>query len=352
MRAFWAMLSTSIKAFLRDRSAVFWGIAFPVILMGLTGLAFGRADGFAVTVAVADEGNPQIASPLLAGLGGVPGFTVVEEDREQALERLRAGDRTLVVVIPATGTTLEAFYDPARGQTGQAAVLILQRFVAEANLRLAGVAPVLSVTASTVDGRERRLFDFLLPGILAMTIGQTGLLFVTYLVATMRENGLLKRIMATPVHPLAFLGGLVGRYTVTMMFQAAIVLLVGTLVFGARVYGSLLGLAVLALVGAVCFFALGFAVSTFSRTPESANTLGSVLWFPMMFLSGAFWPRELMPEAIRPIIAHLPLSPLVDAMRGVSAHGEPVANYLWAIAYLLAVTVAAFALTTRRFRWE
>jgi ABC-2 type transport system permease protein len=352
MRAFGVMLSTSIRAFLRDRGAVFWGIAFPLILMGLMGLAFGRPTPMSFTVSVVDEGNPQIASPLIAGLRQVPVIEVIEEKRAAALDHLRAGDRTLVVVVPATGTTLEAFYDSANAQWGQAALVILEQFVAEANLRLAGVAPVLSVTSSTVDGRQVRFFDFLLPGILAMTIGQTGFLAVTYLVATMRENGLLKRVMATPVPPVAFLGGLVGRYTVTMLFQATIVLLVATLVFGAHVYGSLLDLAVLALVGAVCFFCMGFAVSTFSRTAEGANTLGSVLWFPMMFLSGTFYPRELMPEPIQMASGYLPLSPLVDAMRGVSAHGEPVTNYLWAIAYMVAATVVAFAVASRRFRWE
>jgi ABC-2 type transport system permease protein len=346
------MLSTSITAFLRDRGAVFWGIAFPLILMGLIGLAFGRPDSFSFTVAVVDEGNPRIASPLLAGLRQLPAFKIVEEDRATALEQLRAGGRTLVVVVPATGTTLEAFYAQAQAQMGQAALAVLKRFVAEANLQLAGAAPLLSVKPATIEGRQLRFFDFLLPGILAVTIGQNGFMAVAYVVATMRENGLLKRVMATPVPPAAFLGGLVGRYTVVMVFQAAIVLLVGTVAFGARVYGSLLGLAVLALVGAVCFFALGFAISTFARTAEGANTLGSVVWFPMMFLSGTFWPREVMPEWIRPVTANLPLSPLVDAMRGVSAHGEPVTNYLWAIAYLLGATVIAFAVGTRRFRWE
>jgi ABC-2 type transport system permease protein len=352
MRAFWAMLSTSIKAFLRDRSAVFWGIAFPLILMGLIGLAFGRADGFSFTVSVVDEGNPQIAAPLLAGLQQVPVLEVIEESRVAALEHLRAGDRTLVVVVPAAGTALEAFYSQAQPQMGQAALTVLERFVAEANLHLAGAAPVLSVKPAAVEGKQLGFFDFLLPGILAMTIGQTGFVAVTYVVATMRENRLLKRVGATPVPPLAFLGGLVGRYTIIMLFQAAIVLIVASVGFGARVHGSLLDLAVLTLVGAVCFFGLGFAVSTFSRTAEGANALGSVVWFPMMFLSGTFWPRELMPEAIRPIVAYLPLSPLVDAMRGVSAHGEPVANYLWAIGYLVAATVIAFAVATRRFRWE
>jgi ABC-2 type transport system permease protein len=352
MRAFGAMLSTSIKMFIRNRGAVFFGVAFPLILMGLIGAAFGGAGSINFSVSFVDEGNPQVARALLAGLRQVPVFHLVEEDRPAALAALREGDRSLVVIVPAGHTALEAFFDSSREQTSRAALMIFERFVAEANLRLSGTPPLLTVTSTPIAGERVKFFDFLLPGILAMTIAQTGLLGVAPLIAELRERRVLKRVMATPVPPLAFLGGLLGRSTLIQLLQGTVILLVATLIFGARVHGSLWQLAVLALLGALTFFGLGFAISTLSRTSDTANLFGSVVFFPMMFLAGTFWPRELMPEAIRPIIAYLPLSPLVDAMRGVSAYGEPVTNYMWAIAYMAAATVVAFAVASRRFRWE
>lgn len=352
MRAFTAMLGTSVKTFLRNRSAVFFGVMFPLILMSLIGLAFGRTDSVLFTVSVVDEGNPQIARPLLAGLSQVSVFKVVEEGRAAALAQLRAGKRALVVVIPRQGTNLEAFYDSSREQSSRTALMILERFVAEANLGLSGTPAVLQISASAVAGQRVKFFDFLMPGILAMTIAQTGLMGVSFMIAGMRERLVLKRVMATPVHPLAFLGGLVGRSSIIQLLQVVIIFLVATFVFGARTQGSLFDLAVLALVGAVAFFAMGFAISTVSRSAESANLLGSLVNFPMMFLAGTFWPREFMPEAIRPVIAYLPLSPLVDSMRGVAASGEPLGQYLWAVLYLLGWTVVAFAVAVRRFRWE
>jgi len=350
--AFAAMISTSLKTFVRNRSALFFGVMFPIILMTLIGLAFGRTDNLVFRVSVVDEGNPQVAAPLLAGLRGVTVFTVIEEARADALARLREGKRSLVVVVPRQGTTLEAFYDSGREQTSRTALMILERFVAEANLRLSGSPAVLRLSASAVAGRRTTFFDFLMPGILAMTIAQTGLMGVSFMVAGMRERLVLKRVMATPVPPLAFLGGLVGRSSIIQLLQVAIIFLVGTFVFGAHTQGSLLDLGLLAVVGAVAFFAMGFAISSLSRSSESANLLGSLVNFPMMFLSGTFWPREFMPEAIRPVIGYLPLSPLVDAMRGVGSAGEPLSQYLWAVGYLLAWAVGAFVIAVRRFRWE
>lgn len=352
MSAFLAMLGTSVKMFVRNRGAVFFGVAFPLILMGLIGAAFGGADSIQFTVSFVDEGNAQVARPLLAGLRQVPVFKIVEEDRASALARLREGERSLVVIVPAGGAALEAFYDSSREQTSRTALLILERFVAEANLRISGTPEVLRLASTPIAGENVRFFDFLLPGILAMTIAQTGLLGVGTLIAELRERLVLKRVMATPVPPLAFLGGLVGRSTLIQLLQVTIIFLVATLIFGARVYGSLWQLVLLALLGALTFFGLGFAISTLSRTSETANLFASVVFFPMMFLSGTFWPRELMPETIRPVIAYLPLSPLVDAMRGVSALGEPLGQFGWAILYLLGWTVGAFAIAVRRFRWE
>lgn len=352
MRAFTAMLATSIKNYVRNRGSVFFGIAFPLILMGLIGLAFGGSDNIQFTVSFVNEGNAQVAAPLLAGLRQVPVFRIVEEPRAAALTQLKEGERSLVIIVPAQGTTLEAFYDSSQEQSSRTALMILERFVAEANLRISGAPALLQVTSNPVAGERVRFFDFLLPGILAMTIAQTGLLGVAPAIAGMRESLLLKRVMATPVPPLAFLGGLLGRNALVQLLQGVIILLMGTLVFGARVHGSLIQMGGLALLGAVAFFGIGFAISTLSRTAETANLFGSVIFFPMMFLSGTFWPREFMPEAIRPLISYLPLSPLVDAFRGVSALGEPVGQFGWAILYLLGWTVAAFAIAVRRFRWE
>lgn len=352
MRAMAELARTGIRAFLRDRGAVFWGVAFPLILMGLVGLAFGRQDTLTLSVSLVDEGNPQVARTLEAGLRSVPAFRVFLEPRDEALQSLREGRRTLVVVVPAHGTTLEVVYDQARPQTAQAGLAILQRFVAEANLRIAGATPFLRVRTIAVEGKAMRFFDFLLPGILAMTIGQAAFMDVTPMVAEMRETRLLQRVLSTPVPRVVFLGGLLCRMVVRMLFQALVVFLVGTFAFGARTRGSPVDLGLLALCGALAFGALGCAVSTVTRTSDAARALGSVLWFPMMFLSGTFWPREMMPEAIGPVIDHLPLSPLVDAMRAVGASGEPLAHHLGAVGSLLAVAVVAFGVAARRLRWE
>ena len=89
MRAFGAMLATSIKTYMRNKGSVFFGIAFPLILMGLIGVAFGGGDDIQFTVSFVDEGNAQVAAPLLAGLRQVAVFRIIEEPRATALGQLK-----------------------------------------------------------------------------------------------------------------------------------------------------------------------------------------------------------------------------------------------------------------------
>lgn len=355
MKAFYTTIVMGFRHYFRDRSTVFWGILFPLILMGLIGLAFGRSDSLTFSVGFVDLGGGLLADGLKRGLNDVPVFRVVEEaDPPQALEALRKGRRTLVVVVSANaGEPVLVYFDQARLQDSRTALVILERFIAEANLRLSGAKEVVHLQARGLAGqRQLRFFDFLLPGILAMTVMQTGLMGVTWVVAEYRQRLILKRILATPIHPLVFLGGLVGRYTLTNFVQMAIIVAVAIVAFNARIVGNPATVIGLLMFGTLVFVGIGFAISTVSKTPESANLLGSAIHFPMMFLSGTLWPREFMPDFMQPVIALLPLTPLVDAMRAVAARGDALGPHLWGLAYLGAWGLAAFALAAWRFRWE
>lgn len=358
MKAVLSMTRYSFLMFLRDRSALFWGILFPVLLMGLIGLVFGRSDNLSFDVSLVNEArdNPTAAG-LQAGFREVDAFEVREEPREQALAALREGKRSLVIVLPAPAGgpepyRVQVFFDESRPQVSQAAVAMAERVVNEGNQRLSALPPALELAAEGVNTRRLSMFDFLLPGILAMTVMQTGLMGVTWVVTSYREKLVLKRVLTTPVRPSAFFTGLIARFTVINLLQVAIIFAIATLVFGARTGGSVAGLFLLAAVGSVAFLGMGFAISAVSRTAEAASNLGSLFNFPMMFLSGTFWPREMIPDSFQPLISALPLTPLVEAMRGVGARGEPLTDFIPGLLYLLGWGAAGFLVSARSFRVE
>lgn len=357
LRGFLAVTAMSFRTWWRDKMAVFWGIVFPLALMGLIGLVFGSTGSLSFTVSVDASEDDPLGAGVLEAFRSIEPFNVIVESTEDGLERLASGDRSLVVSLPSSQSGMPqgdvtVYYDDVNYQVNQAGVAIVRQVIDEINKRITGRQDVLVVQTQGIASESFTMFDYLLPGFMAMTLMQTGLMGVTYVVANYRERRVLKRVLSTPFSPIAFVSGLVARFTVVNLVQVAIIFIVATFAFGARTTGSLWELGVLSLIGSVTFLAMGFAISTVSKTAESANTLGSLVNFPMLFLSGTFWPKEMLPEAMRPVVQALPLTPLVDAMRGVGASGDAITAYGPGILYHLAWAVVCFAIAAWRFRWE
>lgn len=352
MRALATTALMSFRMYFRNRASVFWGIVFPLLLMGLIGMVFGRQTPITLTVSLVGRGP--LHEQLAWALDRIPIVRLKVEAEGAAMTALRGGDRSLVVVVPdgPPPVTLQVYYDVRSQQIAEAGIAMIRQVVAEANRRAAGAPEVIRLATTGVFARRIGFFDFLLPGMLALTIAQSSLIGVTNVITGYREQGVLKRVLATSVTPLAFLGGLVARFTLVHVMQAAIIFLVGVFVFGAKTSGQIGQLALLSAFGSVVFLGIGFAISTISRSVETAIVMGNAINFPMMFLAGTFWPKEVMPAAMQPLIAGLPLTPLVDAMRGVGAFGEPLAAFSWQLLSLAAWGLGAFAVAAWRFRWE
>ncbi|HEY8424598.1 MAG TPA: ABC transporter permease [Limnochordales bacterium] len=364
MRGFLAVAAMSFRIWWRDRGSVFWGVVFPLLLMGLIGSVFGRADSLQLTVTVvgpAPDGAPGpaagVARALQEAMRAIPPVRLVDEPLDRALEQLRRGNRTLVIEVlpeapPGQVARVVAYIDRSRLQTGEAALAVLRDVLARIERSMTGVPELLALETRAVSGEAFSMFDFLLPGVMAMSIMQTGLMDVTWTIAEYRDQRILKRVLATPFHPMAFLLGLLVRFTLVTLLQAVIILAVGVLVFKAKVVGSLATLVGLAALGAGVFLTMGFAISTLAPSAESASMIGSVINFPMMFLSGTFWPKEIIPEAMQPVVRALPLTPLVDSMRAVAVEGAHLGPYAGGLVYLTAWGLVALAVAAWRFRWE
>ena len=136
------------------------------------------------------------------------------------------------------------------------------------------------------------------------------------------------------------------------LVQAVIIVGVGVLFFGVVVTGPWALTAVFVVLGSVAFLALGYVIASFAKTEDSANGMISVVQFPMMFLSGTFFPIEAMPPPLQTVARLIPLTYLSDALRQVMVGGAAFAP-LWVCAVvLLAWLVGCFAIAARKFRWQ
>jgi ABC-2 type transport system permease protein len=193
--------------------------------------------------------------------------------------------------------------------------------------------------------------DISVPSYTAMIIGTSGLVALSITMATYRENGVLRRLRTTPISPFVVLAAQVIVMLLVTTLGMVLLILAGKLVYHLRFDGNALSVVGGFVLCSLSFFALGFAVTGLMPTARAALLIGLLLLYPMLFLSGAGYPRELLPESIRKISAFLPLTYVVDLLRGLWI-GEAWSQHTTAVIVLLGLLLVGAFVSVKTFRWE
>jgi ABC-2 type transport system permease protein len=211
---------------------------------------------------------------------------------------------------------------------------------------------LLTLDERPITGNNLGQIDFLLPGILAMSLMQLGLFATAPALVQLRETQVLRRIGATPLPRITLLAAQVLHRLTIGAVQTFLILIIGALAFKVSIVGSLPLLAGFVLLGALMFVALGYLISGLARTQDSVTGITQLLNFPMMFLSGVFFPVDLVPGWLRPVVSLLPLTYLADALRQVMVGATPAYSLGFDFAVLAGWLLICALLAVRFFKWE
>ncbi len=332
---------TKVREFLREPEAVFWVFVFPVLLTLALGIAF-RTKG-PETIAVGVERNDG-AERIAADLATAKRLTVEIVDPARADELLRTG-KLAVVVVP--GPTVTYRFDPTRPESGAA------RLAADDALQRAGGRSDVFATADhEVLEKGSRYIDFLVPGLLGMNLMGTGMWGIGFSIVGARMRRMLKRFAATPMKRSHYLiGQIVGRL-VFLSLEVVILVAFAHFAFDVRVRGSLVSLAVVALLGAMTFAGIGLLVASRARTIEGVSGLMNAVMLPMWILSGTFFSTSRFPDIMQPVVRALPLTAINTALRAVMIDGASLASVAGDLGIAVLWGVVAFAAALRLFRWS
>ncbi len=191
----------------------------------------------------------------------------------------------------------------------------------------------------------------LIPAFTAMVIGITGLMSTTITMATYREKGVLRRLRTTPVSPLVVMTAQV--VVVFCMTGLGVLLLIaaGSLIYHVSFAGNVFSLLGGFILSSLSFFGIGFILAGTMPTARTAQIIAMVLMYPMLILSGAAWPRELMPAAVQQVSAFVPLTYVVNLLRGLWL-GEAWGAHLLDIRVLVLMLLLGIVISAKSFRWE
>ena len=219
-------------------------------------------------------------------------------------------------------------------------------------------APLLVLLFGVVFGNEpspltggRGSMDVAMPAYAAMVLCIVGFMSIPVSICGYRESGVLRRFRSTPLRPVTFIvADVVSNLLMTFVGILALVT-VGWGIYSTSFDGSIVVVGIAIVFCALSMFSIGYVIAAVAPTARIANIVGLLILYPMIFLSGATIPSEVMPESVQRIAQFLPLTYAVELLRGLW-FGEPWSDFMLATAVLFGVLVVCTALAARFFRWE
>jgi ABC-type multidrug transport system permease subunit len=338
------LVLTRFREFVREPEALFWSLAFPILLSVGLGIAFRNRPPEVVHVAVV--GDTAAATRAMKAIAVSSRVAAERLSDAEARLALRTG-RIALVMRTTSGAPVEYEYDDTREDARNARVL-----ADDAIQRAAGRGDPVSHTERFIREPGSRYIDFVVPGLLGMGLMGNGIWGIGFPVVDARRKGLLKRLMATPMSRAEYLLSFVISRFVLLIIEIFLLVGFSAVAFGVPLRGSFLQLALICALGALAFGALGLLIAARPRTVEGASGLMNLAMMPMWILSGVFFSSENFPRAIQPFIQALPLTAVNNALRANMLRGAGLPVVGPELAIIAAWFVACFALALRLFRWR
>ena len=350
------------KGYLRNPLGLFFSLIFPVILILIFGAVFSNTGSSQVPLTVQNlDGNSPASVAFLSALNstGAVSVTIVAPSVGNLSTYLSHNSLSAGLVIPAgfaadlanrTPVHLLVFTNPASGSEAGIVEGAVAGAASAVNLRLAGGTEVVAPLFLNVGGNLYHYIDYLVPGLIGFSVLVSPMFSMVNISSTWKRDKLFRQLSLTPLSRAEWLCAALLWYVVIAFVSTGLLVGVGQLVFGAHV--TLTWLALPFLVAApVLFVSLGLLAGSVSTTPESAGVVGNIITFPMMFLSGTFFPVSLFPTWLVPVAHVLPLFYVIDGLNAAMVFNNPTGAYT-DLAIVLAIAVVLAVAATRVFRWR
>ncbi len=353
------------RGYLRNKFGLFFGLIFPVILILIFGAIFsGNSSGTINVFAQNLDTGPfptgqNIGANFLDALNQSSTITVITVDpSENFTDYLASHSAAEGILIPQNFSAsylasepinITVYGNPTSSSSGivtgtvsgVASYFNLQRFN--------GMA-VIGLTQATVSTQQTKYVDFLIPGLVGFAILVNPMFSLVEISSQYKKNKLFKQLSLTPLTKMEWLTAKILFYIA--LSAAAFLLMVGVGVFAFDAHVTLTPwLIPFLILGPMLFASLGMLVGTITKNPETAGVIGNIVTFPMMFLSGTFFPISIMPDYLQSIAHVLPLFYIVEGLNNVMVYGN-YAGALYDLAVVAVITAVIFVLAVKLFKWR
>jgi len=352
------------RRFFRDRLAIFFGILFPLIFLFVFGGIFGHSQAN-FTVALINQSDSSFAKQFVGDLKKNSAFTVDQDDKtlDAAKEKMIRSQVDATIVLPKDFGQVDVkthmpsgqakiYYTQNTEQSGQTLVSVLDGVFKGINQNITHASSPFTVASEELNTRSLTSFDYTFAGLLGFAILGVGIFGPVNVFPELKKQGILRRLSTTPLKVWQYFCSMAISQSITGLVSILIMFIVAITVFHLEVVGNVLLLAGFIIISMIMILGIGLALGGWARNERQAAPLSNIVIFPMMFLSGTFFPRFLMPEWLQHISAFLPLTPVVDGIRYIVNEGYSVAQLGPQLGLIAIWMVVIYFIAFRVFRWE
>ena len=371
MKKYWTgvfgQVTAGMKRFTRDKMALFFTFLFPLLFLFVFGSIFNNAS-VSFNVAIINHSKSEFAEKFVENAKKDDSKVLKVQDvagMDEAKELMKRSEIDGIIELPADfgeikgegqaarpSGTLNVLYSKGADQAGSTLTAVMTQTIDAINKGMGQPEPPLKVAAKQVGDERLSNFDYTFTGLLAFSLMSMGVFGLAQQMPTEKQKGSYRRLRAAPFTSGQLIIATAIIYTVIAMVSAAMMIIVGTLLFHFQMRGDWLLFVPFLVLSAALMVGLGLAIGAWAKNENQAAPLSNLISFPMMFLSGAFFPSFLFPEWLQAISKFIPMTPIVDGFRMIMAEAASLTEVLPYAGSLVLAIVIVYALAIKLFRWE
>lgn len=362
LKTVWSMAKAFTKRFFRDKTALFFTFLFPLIFLFVFGNIFGKNSGPTFTVVLINRSQTDFSKQFVEDFKKGEVFKVQEGiEFDAAKEKLGRGELDGIIELPAdfgqiidkipTGKVL-TYYDQGDESLASTLQAVLDSVLEGVNSQFIKISPPFTLETKPLQTANLTRFDYTFAGLIGFSLLSMAIFSMSEGFTSDKKTGSLRRMQVAPIRPWQLILAtamnriFIGLLTVVLMF------VVGLIVFDFNMRGDYLSFLLFTIIATTCLFGFGMAIAGWARDANQAAPLSNLISFPMMFLSGVFFPTFLMPDVLQNITVFIPLTPVVDGLRLILTEGKTLFELGPQLAIIGAWTVIIYVVLFRVFRWE
>jgi len=359
----WVFFIINMRRLFRDRTALFFTFLFPLIFLFVFGGIFGKSQSTSFSVAIINESHAQFAQQFVKQANSEKIFKIDHSitNLSQANEKMGRGELDATIELPPDFGAVRSgipsgqaivHYTENNVSAAQTLTSVLQAQFQGIDATLVKAKTPLTVTSKQTNTLSLSQFDYTFTGLLGFSILGAGIFGPMNIFPELKKMGILRRLHTTPLRVWQyFLSVMLGNAVVGLM-SIAIMFIVAIALFHLKVVGNYFELALFLVFGIIMILGIGLALGGWAKNERQVAPLANIIVFPMMFLTGVFFPRYLMPGWLQNVTTYMPLTPVIDGARLIATEGKSLFDIGPQLAVMAVWLVIIYAVAFRVFRWE